>query len=515
MWTWLERRPVPAALLAGVIVAAALPPVYFLPALLGFGVLVALLHQGAPGPRVAFLRGTAFGFGFFLAGLYWVGIAFFADAERFGLYAVPAVLGLALFLALTVGLAAALVSLRRWRSVEARALAFAVAWTLAEPLRGGLGLQFPWNPIASVWAVTDTTLQSVAFLGTYGLSLVTVAAAGLTAPLFLPGRLRWRAPCVAASALVLAVLGAGALRLAWGSEVPDTSVRLRVVQANIAQHHKWDRAKRLQWFQHHIELSATPATPPPQIVVWPESAVPYDIDNQPEVRAYLAPVVPPGGVLVLGGDRYLFDREPPVAHNTLFVLGSGAEVLARYDKVDLVPFGEFLPIRALLGQLGLKKLTEGSIDFQPGAGRMSLRAGDLPAASPLICYEAAFPAAATAAGDRPAWLVNITNDAWFGRSSGPYQHLAMARMRAVEEGLPLVRAANTGISVVTDAYGRVRERLGLNRTGVIDTWLPGALPQASFARRHLLLVTLGLLLLAAAVSVVIERRSFQSPETRT
>lgn len=501
------------ALLAGAAVAAALPPVYFLPALIGFGVLVALLHQGAPGAWAAFLRGTAFGFGFFLAGLYWIGIAFFADAQRFGPYAVPAVLGLALFLALTVGLAAALVSLRRWRSVEARALAFAVAWTLAEPLRGGLGLQFPWNPIAVVWAISDATLQTVAFLGTYGLSLVTVAAAGLTAPLFLSGRPPRRLPLLAASVLVLAVLGAGALRLMWASEVPDTSVRLRLVQANISQHHKWDPAKRLQWFQHHIELTATPATPPPQIVVWPESAVPYDIDNQPEVRAYLAPVVPQGGVLIVGGDRYLFDREPPVAHNTLFVLGAGAEVLARYDKVDLVPFGEFLPFRGVLGQLGLKKLTEGSIDFQPGPGRVSLRAGDLPPASPLICYEAAFPAAATAAGDRPAWLVNITNDAWFGRSSGPYQHLAMARMRAIEEGLPLVRAANTGISVVTDAYGRIRDRLELNRTGVIDAWLPGALPQASFGRRHALSVTLGLLLLAAVASVMIERRSSRSPET--
>ena len=158
MRAWLERQPTLAAFARRrSATAAALPPLYFLPGLPGFGVLVAVLHRGAPGPGPAFLRGTAFGFGFFLAGLYWVGIAFFADAERFGVYAVPAVLVLALFLALTVGLAAALVALRRWRSVEAQALAFAVAWTIAEPLRGGLGLQFPWNPVASVWAVSDAT----------------------------------------------------------------------------------------------------------------------------------------------------------------------------------------------------------------------------------------------------------------------------------------------------------------------------------------------------------------------
>ena len=187
MRAWLERHPTLAALLAGVVTAAALPPLYLLPALAGFGVLVAVLHRHGTGPVVAFVRGTAFGFGFFLAGLYWVGIAFFADAERFGIYAVPAVLGLALFLALSVGVAAGLVALRRWRSVTAHALAFAVAWTLAEPLRGGLGLQFPWNPIASVWAVSDASLQAVAFTGTYGLSLLTVAAASLTAPLFMTG----------------------------------------------------------------------------------------------------------------------------------------------------------------------------------------------------------------------------------------------------------------------------------------------------------------------------------------
>ena len=213
MSTWLERRPAFAALFAGIATAAALPPLYLLPGLAGFGVLLAVLRLGQPGPGKAFLRGTAFGFGFFLAGLYWVGIAFFADAEQFGIYAVPAVLGLSLFLALTVGLAAAIVALRQWRSVTAQALAFAVTWTLAEPLRGALGLQFPWNPIAVVWAVTDQTMQATAFTGTYGLSLLTVAAASLTAPWFLAGR-SGRAAAVTAPLLLVSVLfTTGALRL--------------------------------------------------------------------------------------------------------------------------------------------------------------------------------------------------------------------------------------------------------------------------------------------------------------
>jgi apolipoprotein N-acyltransferase len=282
------------------------------------------------------------------------------------------------------------------------------------------------------------------------------------------------------------------------------------VQANVAQHHKWDPEKRLLWFRRHLELSAAAHDPPPRLIVWPESAVPYDIDGQQEVRDHLGSVVPPGGALLVGGDRYELQREPPAAHNTLFVLGEGGRALARYDKVDLVPFGEFLPFRALLGRLGLGKLTQGSIDFVSGPGRMTLRFAGLPAASPLICYEAAFPGAATVAEDRPAWLVNITNDAWFGRSSGPFQHLAMARMRSVEEGLPLVRAANTGISVVTDAHGRIRARLGLDRAGTVDTVLPGALPEPSFARRHASLVLAGLLAAVGLLSLMVELSAARS-----
>jgi apolipoprotein N-acyltransferase len=514
MRAWLERYPTLAAFLAGLLVAAALPPVHFLPGLLGFGLLVAILWRSSPRPAGAFLRGTAFGFGFFLAGLYWVGIAFFADAERFGAFAVPAVLLLAFGLALTVGLAAAVVALRRWRRVEAQALAFAVAWTLAEPLRGGLGLQFPWNPVAVAWAASDPTLQAVAYAGTYGLSLLTVAAAALSAPLFLrdaPSRRVALAVPVLFAALVLA---AGAWRLQVAGPPAETEVRVRVVQASVAQHHKWDPEKRVAWFTRHLELAATPHDPAPQVVIWPESAVPYDIEQEPEVRAYLSKVVPAGGALLVGGDRYDGEARPPTANNSLFVLDDTGAVRARYDKVDLVPFGEFLPFRDVLGRVGLRKLAQGTFDFVPGPGRVTLPlVPGLPPASPLICYEVAFPGEAVAPGEeRPTWLVNITNDAWFGRSSGPYQHLAMARMRAVEEGLSLVRAANTGISAVTDPYGRVQARLGLNEAGVIDAALPAALPEASFARRAGPWLLSALLLVAVALSFLVERRHVGSPD---
>ncbi len=514
MRAWLERYPTLAALLAGLGAATALPPVFFLPGLLGFGVLAAVLWWTGRRPLVAFLRGMAFGFGYFLLGIYWVGIAFFVDPEQFGVYAVPAVLMLALILALTVGVGTALLALRSWRRIEALALALAVVWTLAEPVRGALGLQFPWNPVASVWALSDATLQVVGLAGTYGLSLLTVAAAALAAPLCLAtgeGR-RWAIILPALFALV--VWGAGTLRLWAAPALPTTGVELRLVQAGIAQHHKWDPEKRAEWFRRHLELTQAPRQPAAQIVIWPESAVPYDVEVQPEVRELLATVTPENGVLIVGGDRYDFDAKPPVAHNSLFVLDHTGAVLSRYDKVNLVPFGEFLPLRRVLRHIGLRKLTQGALDFTPGPRRVSLHLPNLPSASPMICFEAAFPDAATGAGERPAWLVNVTNDAWFGRSSGPYQHLAMARMRSVEEGLPLVRAANTGISVITDSYGRITARLGLGQSGVLDGQLPAPLPQASFARRYDPGLLVVLLLAMGVLSVLVERVGGRSPGGR-
>lgn len=493
----------------GVLVATALPPVHFYPGLAGFGLFLALSLRPAAGPLQAFRRGTAFGMGFFLVGLYWVGIAFFADAEQFGAYAVPAVLMLCLILALTKGIAAALVAARPWRRLEAMALAFAVAWTGAELVRD-LGFQFPWNPIAVVWAGTDLTLQAVAWVGTYGLSLLTVAAAGWTATLRPDGLLSRPASWLVPAVGVASIVAVGAFRLP-DLPAPLTEDRVRVVQANMPQHHKWDPEARAGWFRRHLEMSAAAHNERPLAVVWPESAVPYEIEAEAVVRDYLAGAAPPGGFMIVGGDRFLREPKPPVLNNSLFVLDAGGTVRHRYDKVNLVPFGEFMPFRRVLRHLGLRKLTQGTIDFRPGPGRETITVPGLPPFSALICYEAAFAGRATADGDRPAWLVNITNDAWFGTSSGPFQHLAMARMRAVEEGLPLVRAANTGISVVTDPYGRILARLGLNEAGTIDQQLPAPLPAPSFARAAGAMLLLGLVLAVAVAAALIERGAGSVP----
>ncbi len=506
----LLRRPNITALGLGVVAVAALPPLDALPALLAMAGLLALLHD-APGPWAAFRRAWCFGLGWFLAGLYWIGIAFFTDAERFGALAVPAILLLCGGLALFPAAAALVLRLRRWRSVEAMACAWALLWMLAEALRGTYGLRFPWNPISIVWSVSPPTMQPLAWIGTYGYGLVTVLLASLPATLLLmKGRRRWRGPALAAAGTVLLV-ALGGLRLALVVPPADTGIRLRLVQADIPQDLKWDAGKEALWLRRHVELSERPATAPPDLVIWPESAVPYPLEQEPIVREFIAKAAPAGGYLLTGGDRYDLDAKPPTANDSIFALDRKGDILARYDKVELVPFGEYLPFRSILEHLGLKKLTAGTIDFVPGPGRRTIRLPGVPSFSPLVCYEAIFPGWAVEPGTHPDWILNVTNDAWFGRSSGPYQHLAMARMRSVEDGLPLVRAANNGVSVVTDAMGRVRARLGLDQMGVLDAVLPAALPESTLYARHGWL-TVGLVVLCLALAgILLEGRARGRP----
>ena len=494
------------AFLSGILAAAALPPILALPALLAFAVLLLLLRR-TPSRLGAFAVGWAFGFGWFLAGLYWIAIAFYADAEKFGALAVPAVLLLTAFLALLPGLACLAVGWRRWTSVRAQALALAAAWIVAELARGSLGLQFPWNPVAIVWTGLPAMMQAVAWIGQWGLGLVTVAAAMLfAATVDGHGARRWIYPGVGVA--VLAVLfGAGAYRLTAGHGLPDQPARLRIVQANIAQDLKWDSARRAEWLHRHLELTVRPEPAEPKAVIWPETAVPYQLERDAVARDAVAGVAPSGGYVLAGGNRYDLDRDPPTANNSLFAVDGEGHLVGRYDKVDLVPFGEFLPFRPLLSLIGLRKVTEGTLDFVPGPGRSTIALPGLPPFSPLICYEAVFPTDAAPLQPRPDWLLNITNDAWFGQSSGPYQHLAMARLRAIEEGLPLIRAANTGISAVVDPFGRVRDSLPLGVAGVIDTALPGRLAEPPPVRRWGGWITAGLLLLTIGTSLLVEKRA--------
>jgi apolipoprotein N-acyltransferase len=503
---WRRRL---AALIAGALSALAMAPFFFWPVLwLTLPALVWLIDGAAwrvgDGQKrrwharqvlAAAETGWWWGFGYFLAGLYWIGEAFLVEAEVFAAFMPLAVVLMPAGLALFHGAASALAA-SFWRSGAWRVLALALSLSATEWLRGHVLSGFPWNVLGYALTYPLPLMQSVSLLGIYGLTLIAVLVFALPAVLWSGPQLRPRQTRMAALAvalLPLALLGAfGHVRLALAAADTVSGVKIRIVQPSVPQREKWRREHQLRFFQDHLDLSARD----PQgkqdglagitHLIWPEAAMPFAPLDMPEALAAIGDLLPEGTVLIAGAIRV--ERPSPGApgpyrlFNSLLVLGRRGLLLAFYDKIHLVPFGEFLPLRGLLGAIGLRQLSErGGFSSGPSP-RPVLNIPGLPAFVPLICYEAIFPGAVVQGPQRPGAIVNITNDGWFGDSTGPHQHLHQARVRAVEEGLPLIRAANNGISAAFDPYGRVLGRLGLNVRGVIDVPLPAALPPPLYAR---------------------------------
>lgn len=484
-----------AAFLLGAVLAGALPPVDLTPlifvALPGF----LWLDDGSAGPWASARLGYVFALGFFVAGLYWVAAALFVDIGRFW-WALPfAVLGLpallSFFPAAAVG-GTSLATRRLGLPAAARICLFAVFWSAAEWARGHWLSGFPWNLVGYVWSGgfpgALTVLQSTAWAGIYGLSFVTVLAASLpallgTASLAPMARLRRAAPVIAAALLIVVPAAAGAIRL--GLLPPrSTGVWLRLVQPSIPEGMKWDRRAADANFDRLIELSSAPSKHDLSAVLWPEAAAPFLLGRDNAHRLAVAAVAPhhgsDGGYVITGALRAA-PASGPVTQvwNSIEAVDRAGRIVARYDKAHLVPFGEYVP---LSGLLPFAKITPGSIDFSAGPGARTLTLAGLPAFAPIICYEAIFPGTIVGRSARPSWILNVTNDAWYGRSSGPYQHFAIARTRAVEEGLPLVRVANNGISGVIDAAGRVVARTNLNDVTYADIELPASTGPTLYSR---------------------------------
>jgi apolipoprotein N-acyltransferase len=461
--------------------------------------------ETASGRRGAFAIGWWWAFGHFLGGFFWIANSFLIDPLRFGWMVPPVIAGLAAYMALFPGLAVGATH-RRDLPPLARVLFLAVAWTFAEWLRGHLMTGFPWNLAAYVWDVSAPMMQSASLWGSWGLSLVTVALAGL---LSLAGRgdrhLGLRAGL--AFLIVLAGLyGFGQWRLSQAAP-GDTGIVLRLVQGNIGQVEKLTGVNRDRHVAQHLRLSvATPGLETVAAVIWPETAATMFLDRLPDWRQFVAGAAPPGGHLITGTLR----GAPPEGEieqywNSLAVLDPSGRIVGGADKFHLVPLGEYIPLSEILGGF-VSKLTSGAGNFSAGPGPTTVHVDGLPPFSPLICYEVIFPGAVLDPTDRPAWLLNVTNDGWFGKSPGPYQHLASARFRAVEEGLPLARAANTGISGMIDAYGRIVAALPLGTEGALDVLLPNALDLTLFARFGLALpIGLAVLALLGGLAVTLRR----------
>lgn len=479
MWRFPGWPQMGAAFGLGAVIASGQAPIgFWWLTLAGLAALCVLLRR-AEGWKAAAWTGWFAGAGYFALALNWIVEPFMVDAAADGWMAPFAVVlisfGLGLFWALAAGVSAALPSPRR-------AIGFAVLLTIAEFARGHVLTGFPWALPGHVW-IGWAPSQLAAWVGPTGLTLMTLLLAAL------PVAWRWKGAVVSAVALA-AAFGAGWWRLDQ-PEPAGTGRIVRIVQPNAAQAVKWDPDRAAMLFQRALDLTAAPGRK--DLVVWPETAVPYLMDEYVAQEIGRAAGVP----AAVGIQR----TDGPRAFNSMAVVQPDGAITHIYDKHHLVPFGEYIPLGDLLGRVGISAFAaQLGNGYTAGPGPEVLDLGELGRALPLICYEAVFPQDLVVPV-RPDWLLQITNDAWFGTRTGPYQHLAQARLRAIERGLPLIRAANTGVSAVVDAKGRVLDALPLNEAGFLDAALPAPLPPTLYARTGEWPVLAVLALLAALLAV--------------
>ncbi|HEU4967920.1 MAG TPA: apolipoprotein N-acyltransferase [Sphingomonas sp.] len=515
------RYPKLLALAAGALSATGFAPLdLWAVTLLCFALLIHLL-AAAPGWRSAFWRMWLFALGHFTVGLNWIAHAFTYQDAMPHWFGYGAVVALSLYLAVFPAIGAVAAWLIEHKApfasseVEKRELRtkrvstsldtngvslvilLAAAWIATEWLRATLFTGFAWNPLAAIWVPVLPVAQAAQWIGTYGLSGLTVLAAGGLALLV---NRRWIGAPLIAPLPVLALL-------LWPGTAAPGPLTVRIVQPNVSQDEKQDIDSQADHIRQLVRMSGPPGALP-RLLLWPEAAIDngYLLAEDPGLRSYLAKSLGPRDVLLTGGIALEYDRQGGAigGRNSVFALGPDARILARYDKAHLVPYGEYLPMRTILAPLGLSRLVPGSLDFWPGPGPKTF---DILGVGPIgfqICYEIIFSGQVIDPAHRPVFLFNPSNDAWFG-SWGPPQHLAQARLRAIEEGMTIVRATPTGISAVIGPEGRLKGAIGLGRQGVLDLRLPAALPPTIFARFGNLLPAL-LALVLAALGVVIRLR---------
>ncbi|HEY2070972.1 MAG TPA: apolipoprotein N-acyltransferase [Rhizomicrobium sp.] len=472
------------AVVAGLLSALSFAPLNIFPLmLLGFASLV-LLIDGAQSHRRPILSaafaGWSFGFGIFLGGFYWVGYAFEVDAMEHA-WQIPIVEcalpgGMALYTMAACAAASAL-----WREGPSRIFVLAACYAIGEWLRGHLLTGFPWNLPAYGWGASLGVMQANALFGAYGMTMLTVLFGASFAML----ADRWDRVVlpVAMTALFALFWIGGDVRLALTPTQFVPGVNLRIVQPNIPQAEKYLPEYRARNWRRLMELSLARSGPAPTHIIWPEAAPPFLLARQPEALDDVSLLTAGNTVLITGAVRAESDGGNVRFFNGLYIFAKNGQILSTYDKFHLVPFGEYLPLTPLFDALGISKLVNTPGDFTPGDHPHTFDIPGAPPVTPLICYEILFPGEVS--GDRRAgWIANVTDDSWFGppSSTGPYQHLLTARIRAIEQGLPVVRAANTGISAVVDANGRVLAALASGQMGVVDAKLPHALQPTLYAR---------------------------------
>lgn len=511
------------AVLAGLLTVLALPPfdIFAVP-FLTFPVLVWLIDGVSGNPDHGVLRralpgfvvGWCFGFGYLAGSLWWLGTALMVEADTFA-WALPlAVLGLPAFLALYYGLAGYIARLV-WSDGIGRIAALAATFGLAEWLRGLLLTGFPWNAIGYTAMPVPIMMQSSAVIGVAGMNVASVFVYAM--PALIGTRRGMRLGLGLAALLVVGHLGYGAYRLSLPAPAPlDPPLTVRIVQPLIDQAKKLDSGERASVFEAHLALSAAPVEGEgrrPDLIVWPETAVPFILTDNPDALARMAEVLQDGQMLITGAVRTedAGTGLPPRYYNSIYVIDDRGQIVGAADKVHLVPFGEYLPFEDLFAKAGLSAVAASMPGGFSGAANHTILT--LPGGRtlfPLICYEAIFPGELGNGPLSTAALLNVTNDAWFGETPGPYQHFQQARLRAVETGVPMIRGANSGISALVDARGQVVKGLDLGARGFIDIDLPSRIAPPFTPEeqgRNALFITL----FAAAVALF-SRLGFRLPK---
>ncbi len=487
------------AFVAGAVGVLALPPFGLFPILIAPMTVAVFLIDGSVGKTLHASRGRALisaayeaaktgwwlGFGYFLAGLWWLGSAFLVEADQFA-WALPfGVMGLPALLAIFTALGFA-ASRLIWSHTSSRILALAAGLGASEFLRATILTGFPWNNFGMAFGGNLMLAQISSVVGLHGLTVICVALAA--APALLADREARRFPLVVATILFAGIAAFGYLRLALNQTVLDDTVKLRIMQPNLAQDEKFRAEAMPEILSRYLELSSRATDQQPNGIAgvthifWPESPFPVILSRDAEALGRIGDFLAPQTTLITGAARAEVSPDGRQAryYNSIQVVRPGGVIVDGYDKTHLVPFGEYLPFRRVFDALGLRQFVHIPGGFEAGATKNLIRAPGLPPAAALICYEAIFSGAVLPTGARAlgaAVLVNVTNDGWFGDTPGPRQHFSQARLRAIEEGLPLIRAANTGVSAIVDPYGRVLQSLPVGIEGVID----GRLPQPASA----------------------------------
>lgn len=457
------------AFLLGMLSVEMLPPFdLFWIGFFTFPALLLLINSAAT-KKSAFAIGYWFGFGYFACNMAWIGNALLLDAAHLG-WLFPITLGAAgaffgLFIAFPAMLSVC------FKNLYSRYLSFAAWWVVFEWLRSFIFTGFPWNLLGSSLAFSDILLQAAAVIGTYGLSLLVLMI--VTAPaLYI--FYRTRVSLAMTAAIIISISAAtyfyGYQRLSQADKTPG-EIRVRIVQPAIPQAMKWNKEKLESNFAEYIKLSQAPGLNQIDFVIWGETATPFPLDFEPQYLTQITQAIPEKGYLLTGLVSYRISEGDFRPLNSMFAINHQGQILASYNKSHLVPFGEYIPFRKFMPNW-LRPVTNTIADFLPGNGPSVIKLENQPSFGALICYEVIFPHQIINPDNRPDWLVNLTNDGWYGHSQGPYQHFVTTRLRAIEEGRTLIRAANTGISAVISPYGQILASLDLDKKGFIDANLP-------------------------------------------